>query len=259
MKLVAMLLAFFMPMFAFAGFPKNNLDKEDCLHCFNATMTEKKFNEIIDSVTSYYEPIVASHGASLKVNRLWTNPTVNASAEQTGSSWSLNMYGGLARRPEITEDGFALVVCHELGHHLGGFSFYKGMGEWAANEGQSDYFSTQSCAKNIWKDSAARTPAAAQSLANLLAKLSGERSLPSPDKPDQARVRVTYDAHPAAQCRLDTYLAGMKCSAPFLETMIPGKNHVEGQQSFGAQAEAYENSCASGEGSRPRCWFAPVR
>ena len=28
------------------------------------------------------------------------------------------MYGGLARRAEVTEDGFAMVLCHELGHHV---------------------------------------------------------------------------------------------------------------------------------------------
>ena len=59
------------------------------------------------------------------------------------------MFGGLARRPEITADGFLLVVCHELGHHLAGYPFID---DWAANEGQADYFATQSCTKNIWQN-----------------------------------------------------------------------------------------------------------
>ena len=70
--------------------------------------------------------------------------TVNANASQRGRTWIVNMYGGLARRPEITPDGFAMVLCHELGHHMGGFPFVSG---WAANEGQSDLFATLSCGR----------------------------------------------------------------------------------------------------------------
>ena len=30
------------------------------------------------------------------------------------------MFGGLAGHETITTDAFALVACHELGHHIGG-------------------------------------------------------------------------------------------------------------------------------------------
>ena len=47
----------------------------------------------------------------------WKNDTVNANAQQRGRNWIVNMYGGLARRPEIFFRRFAMVLCHELGHH----------------------------------------------------------------------------------------------------------------------------------------------
>jgi hypothetical protein len=46
-----------------------------------------------------------------------------------------------------------LIICHELGHHVGGFPFVSGTpfgGYWAATEGQSDYYSTQVCARTMW-------------------------------------------------------------------------------------------------------------
>jgi hypothetical protein len=85
-----------------------------------ANITEQQFNTICDQVVALWQPLAELHHAKLVVNKLWKDSTVNASAEQRGNTWILNMYGGLARRPEISQDGFALVVCHELGHHIGG-------------------------------------------------------------------------------------------------------------------------------------------
>ena len=59
------------------------------------------------------------------------------------------MFGGLARHKLVTPDGFALVACHEMGHHLGGA---PRRGGWASNEGQSDYYATTKCARRIWAE-----------------------------------------------------------------------------------------------------------
>jgi hypothetical protein len=256
-----------------AGFPENDLWKEDCLWCEGAGTTEQEFNAEIDKVVNKYRAAVAGHGASLKVNRLWTNSTVNASAEQQGKTWILNMYGGLARRPEVTLDGFALVVCHELGHHLGGFPLY-GSGEWAASEGQSDMFATQACGRLVWKSEASvnatfrdtvgqiekskcdqtwksqgnrdlcyRQAAAGQSLANLLASLNGAQT-PSFSTPDRQVVSRTQVSHPRAQCRLDTYLAGAVCGKTFPFNVIP-------------KTKSADAACQVSIGKRPTCWYAP--
>jgi hypothetical protein len=61
------------------------------------------------------------------------------------------MFGGLARHETITEDGFATVVCHEIGHHIGGApkkSSWWGS-SWASNEGQADYFGTSKCLRKM--------------------------------------------------------------------------------------------------------------
>lgn len=270
--------------------PPNQLHLQDNLN-FNANIDEPQFLNIINRIVDLYKPIVASHGATLESNNLWTDPTVNASAQQTGSTWIINMYGGLARRPEVTPDGFALVVCHELGHHLGGFAFY-GNADWAASEGQSDYFATQACARKIWKSEKSvnarfratvgsvekekcdaswnteedqnlcyRTSAGGSSLANLLAALNSE-PVPQFDTPDLRQVKTTDVAHPKGQCRLDTYFQGALCKVPFNDNLIPARNLQAGQTSVAAETLASETSCmlASGQlqGNRPRCWYGPV-
>lgn len=268
--------------------PANDLHKYDKV-LMNNEIDKEVFNEIITKVDKVYAPIVESHGAKLSWNRLWENPTVNASAQQMGNTWMVNMYGGLARRPETTPDGFAMVICHELGHHLAGFPFY-GNRDWAASEGQSDYFATQACARMIWanennygfeegldpvaiakcdqnfaaendKNLCYRTAKASQSLADLLATLGGSGK-PKFGTPDPKVVSSTLFSHPAAQCRLDTYMAGSLCKKPFDKSIIPGKGHPQGNNSLAAERIASEYSCMEANDDvkdvvRPRCWFAP--
>ena len=253
--------------------PDNNLYLQDGL--FDNGMTEQDFNNIIDGVTKYYAPIVEKFGATLIVNHLWTNKTVNAQAYQEGNNWYVNMYGGLARRSEITFDGFAMVLCHEIGHHLGGFP----ANDWAAYEGQADYFAMHSCAKTIWgvtekedgeesviedvnseakslcdkyakndKQLCYREINAGLSLATLLGTLGGTPNV-SISTPDKSVVKHTDSAHPKAQCRLDTYVAGTLCEIKWDNRVIP-------------QTESESNLylCSNKDytiQARPKCWFHP--
>lgn len=270
--------------------PPNNLHLQDNIREV-VNISQQEFNSIVDTIIEYYKPIVSAKGATLKSNNLWDNVTVNASAQQMGSTWIVNMYGGLARRPEITADGFSMVVCHELGHHLGGYPFKSDDG-WSATEGEADYFATQSCAREIWRqqttenarfrdtvssfekrkcdaiwarvedqDLCYRTAAAGQSLASLLAVLRANKVLPRFDTPDMNKVTTTFTGHPEAQCRLDTYLSGALCAVSFDKNIIPGRNTAGSQMSKDAELKAATSSCmaSSGyvDGVRPLCWFKP--
>jgi hypothetical protein len=272
--------------------PENRLNEVDNRMRFGA-MTEADFNAIIDQVVKAYAPVVASFGAQLVVERNWTDSTVNAYASQEGKTWKVAMFGGLARRPEVTADGFAMVVCHELGHHLGGYVF-KGT-RWAAAEGQSDYFATQICARAIWgfqsnvnmmwrrgirsastaigqcdsvwpddnsRGWCYRTASAAQSLATLLSALSNEPP-PSFETPDTKVVATTDINHPHGQCRLDTYLAGALCTRQFNSRTIPGKTGDAGSNTLAAEMESAKSTCFKEDGYkvgfRPMCWFRSVR
>ncbi len=267
--------------------PPNNLHLEDNLKN-NENMTEEMFNAEMAKVAKVYAPIVALHGANLDIQGDWNSSTVNAYASRYGKDWRVRMYGGLARRSEVTMDGFTMVICHELGHHLAGFPFYPY--DWAASEGQSDYYASQVCARRIWGNEDSenakyretvseyvkekcdaswksekqqnlcyRISAAGYSLGNLLNAL-GNGSDIAHDTPSTNRVSRTNNNHPRAQCRLDTYFQGSLCTQTFDQTLIPGLDHADGQGSKGAEIEASMHSCseymAYAQGTRPGCWFA---
>jgi hypothetical protein len=239
-------------------------------------MTEETFTAIVNSVYETYAPIVKAKGATLKMDNNWKDTTVNAYANRTGKIWHVNMFGGLARHPLVTEDGFRLVVCHETGHHLGGFPKVVG-NTWAANEGQADYFGTLKCMKRVLskEDNQAvvaklnldpavatqceqvyksadeialceRIAMAGKSLALLLSEL-GKNNSVSFTTPDPAIVQTTFDAHPQAQCRLDTYFAGSLCDKSFTED-VSEINPIPG---VCIKKDGYS------VGTRPLCWYKP--
>jgi hypothetical protein len=260
--------------------PANLLHLEDNINNVNQ-VTESDFNDVLDEVEDFYFPVVARHGARFSVNRKWNDSTVNAYANQSNGTYFITMFGGLARRNEITKDGFQVVACHEVGHHLGGAPKYPG--QWASNEGNSDYYATHACLKALWQDDfvfgnpdptqdkdpeptgdlatdlcnsawdayldraiCIRSVKAGISTATLLSAL-GNQGVPKIETPDSTRVSRTSDTHPKGQCRLDTMLAGALCTQQWDIDVIPVKS------------ELAEYTCMRSEGytlqARPECWY----
>lgn len=244
-------------------------------------LTQDQFNHVIDQVNDYFTPIIAARGATLQINRLWDNSTVNASAQETGSTYILNMYGGLARDPNINIEGFTLVVCHEMGHHLGGAPKESGWfgSSWASNEGEADYYAALRCMRYIFNDAdnqqyvndhqkdidpflkqkceetwnnqadenlCIREGMAGVSVSYLFQELSQDTERPRFDTPDTSVVSQTEDSHPATQCRMDTYFQGSLCV----------QDAHDGDLS---DTDANVGACTIHNGFkvglRPACWF----
>lgn len=240
-------------------------------------ISEAEFNSVIDKLETIYAPIVSEMGGRLTILRKWDDATVNASATRLGG-WIVNMYGGLARHPAITPDGFALVLCHEIGHHLGGAPKVRNLfNRWASNEGQADYFATLKCLRKAFlnddnsmivrqlnapgtlitacnkawsnkvdRDICIRGGMAGASVAGLFADMR-EQPRAQFDTPDLRIVKKTDDAHPAHQCRLDTYFQGALCEKSFNEE-VSQKDAVKG---------TCHGSTGHAVGLRPLCWYKP--
>ncbi len=244
-------------------------------------LTEEDFNDVISKVEAIYAPIIEEMGKKLIIERNWTDGTVNAYARQSGNNWHVAMFGGLARHETITRDGFASVVCHELGHHLGGAPKKKSWwsSSWASNEGQADYFATSkclrkymetddnitmvnnmdvpatataACEKNFSNESdvamCLRGSMAGMSLANLFRALRNLTTELKFDTPDSNVVSSTNDNHPAPQCRLDTYFNGALCDV----------DHYTDVDQSDAKIGTCNRVDGYNQGVRPLCWYKPV-
>ena len=215
----------------------NDLWKEDDINSKNANMTQEMFNQIADAGYSVYKTFAEQNNETLTIKKNWSESVVNANCSRSLGKVTINVYGGLARRAEITSDGFALVLCHELGHAYGGIPYLQPYNKMSA-EGQSDYYGVKECLKNIMSKLPPNTfaydfsnnyietkcaevygngesygiclrqLAAGNSLGLLLSKLKNE---PAPDyeTPDQTTVTETELSYPSTiQCRLDSYHNG---------------------------------------------------
>ena len=227
-------------------------------------------------------------GAVLVAVKKWTDPTVNASAMQTmidnQNIFAIYMFGGLARHHTMTADGLALVVCHEIGHHIGGAPKkldYQGNLRWASNEGQADYWASSKCFKRVFGEDdnqsivekmnvpeevklkcdqvysnenesalCQRSSMAGLSLAKLFHSLRSGSGIdvkkPLFDSPTDEKVLVTFHGHPQPQCRLDTYFQGSLCDVTAAVD----------------QADAKVGNCNRSDGHevglRPLCWYKPI-
>lgn len=113
-------------------------------------LTKEEYDLILDRTEQIFADDFKQKGTRLQIERLWTSPTVNASASiAKDGTRLLIMHGGYARHKLTSPDVFASTVCHELGHHLGGAPMKF---SWLSIEGQADYFSTLKCLKRFFAD-----------------------------------------------------------------------------------------------------------
>ena len=207
--------------------PDNYLHLEDNW-LESSNVSEDMFNLIIETGKELYQPYADENNESLTINNKWSDSTVNANCSRFWGKVTVNMYGGLARRPEVSPEAFALVLCHELGHAYGGLPYISKSSKMSA-EGQADYYGME-CLKKVidvleeefpdyettkFTEAACagdvvclRGLHAGQGLGNLLATMK-ETDQPDYEKPDPTIVEKTLTSYPETiQCRLDTYLAG---------------------------------------------------
>lgn len=261
-------------------------------------MTYSQFKKILNATEMIYKPQFAALGlGNFNVVDSWTNDDVNACASvsapcsvlrahpemrtQRPKERFVEIFGGLARHPYISPEGLMLVVCHEIGHHLGGYPRYNENMSGMSTEGQADYFATAKCARAIysamnpktnqnwaWANKTrlpvevtgpcmknfpgqpeaaiycARSSMAALALAQVLGTTqNGARPNMSFDHKDPSVVTATFESHSKAQCRLDTYVAGALCGA---DPQVPF-----------SPANPTQGACVDHQkdGTRPACWY----
>ncbi len=247
-----------------------------CHYSFAEKIDIHAFRQILERLETLYRPDVARLGKKLQILEKWSL-SANADIKPEGEFWTIMVGGGLARKPLMTADGIAGVVCHELGHLLGGFP-KREVRPWSSEEGQSDYFATAKCLKRYFQGQDNRAAVAALEIPELvvqkcrenffdeesvlicqrssMAGLSMALTLamsegwkwgrPKLEAPVARPKHVSVEKWSTlSHCRLQIYFQGSLCNRPFDESFSDTDYRVG----------ACTREDGYSDGVRPACWF----
>jgi len=238
------------------------------------------FNDVqslIEQVKDIYTwEIFDTLGLKLEIKNFWSSTEVNASSHKTAEhSFEVNLCGGLTRYRLLTKEALILILCHEIGHLMGGAPLKHPNTH--VSEGQSDYFASLKCFRKVYRPSlnldeldsityphfviqkcdqqftnisdrllCRKNMMASLQVAHYLHQVQDvhlQRARPEFSTPDHHQVGHTETEYANSQCRLDTHVAGALCERSEDEDV-----------SF---TNVFLGTCPSGAGARPRCWFKP--
>lgn len=185
---------------AFCLPPTSNSAKNTTI--INAAMIESAASEFTEAAGTLLSP-----GEKLTITFETLNPEINAEIIKSGTGPVIRVLGGMLKHPEMNKHALTLLLCHELGHYLGGPPL-KSRNGWSSTEGQADYFSGETCARYMRLSEENLVDGALN-----LTRIYSEVTLESPpvlESCDESRVGRTHYGYPKVQCRLDTIIAGWK-------------------------------------------------
>lgn len=262
--ILALIVIVFQPLL-YASIPENELEKWDTGRTWN--ITEQDFWNEIKFVYDIYKPIFNELKVNWWIDADWNSKINNIYAEMKDDQWSKNwriiLHGGLARRMQLSKDGLYLAICHEIGHLVGGFPLQDYTKY--STEGEADYYAAHVCARKIFgamekkqklnslgvkvdicdknfdnefdRNVCYRSVFAAKSLADTIYVANKQTRPPEIDEIDSYVAKVTVQLHSPAQCRLQTFIAGILCDKPWDDKKIPMERNAV---------------CLN---SRPKCWY----
>lgn len=263
------------------------VDFEDDFSSPADVISEDDFFALLFDLQEIYEPVFDSLGLDFAIVGDWGEESMLAYSQTDSLNPNLrlvNISGAVARHPEMSFDSFALAVCHEIGHHLGGYPYNR---EGNTIEGQADYFASSKCFFELFgafdnsyieeyyipetvelecrfthineKDqyTCMRSILAGIELSEFLYKMNSEAfgvhfkdKMPSIDDEDYFITQEHSDDplyYPSVQCRLDTFKQGALCPKANLSF------YGEDDYTRGWCTRVHQDHL----GVRPLCWFNP--
>ena len=116
-------------------------------------LSESQYYKVLGTfMVEYYQLVKTKTGKDLIINFDWQNKFFGAFAKDEGTKYSISLWGGMSRAEGMTEELAYFILCHELGHILGGNPKQTIPGsDWASSEGQSDFFAAKRCIPYLLK------------------------------------------------------------------------------------------------------------
>lgn len=239
-------------------------------------VSQAQARDVMQKLSQLYSQDVAALGGRLDIAELDSMQFDAFANQMPNGEFRVRLSKAVRFQQEMSLDGYTLIACHEIGHHVGGAPLFTG-GQMSI-EGQADYFGNLKCMRRYLESLpptelfsgpkpaldlvarctrkfsntneiqvCARSLQASLDLGRVLDVMSGVSiQLGRLDTPDTSVVSVTFEDHPATQCRVDTYRAGALCQV----------NESDPVSRINPNLGVCTQVLDSSE-QRPRCFYAP--
>jgi len=139
----------------FACDPNRSFDEYFCISpemAPNSLISEVDFYEIPETIISLFTDEIENQKFKIQLNANWANPFFGAGVSFYNRQFNIMLWGGMTRMNGMNKSAYATIVCHELGHIIGGapYSTMEGR-EWSSLEGQADFFAASVCLPRYFK------------------------------------------------------------------------------------------------------------
>lgn len=199
-----------------------------------SSVTEAEYKDLLEKFSrKYFLDVYQKTGRPLVIPYEWDNPYFAAFAKNQGPLLNISLWGGMVRAPGANKLILVTLLCHELGHFIGGEPKQHISGaEWASTEGQSDFYAASVCLPDFVKshpefltvispevvqrcgtyDNCKVVLQAGLDTVRFLQRYSFRNFVPvSLGTREKATSVLVRDSYPTDQCRLDTFVAAASC------------------------------------------------
>lgn len=159
--------------------------------------------------------IISLFKAPIILDAQWESPYFGAGMR---NQKEMMILGGTTRVKGMTKDAYATIICHELGHVLGGAPYQTINGvEWSSAEGQADFFAARVCLPKYFQtlgirasDIAAGVEKAGYEMLSSIAPYGSDTkdelaSLQRFDELYETTDSTLINNYPTLQCRYETF------------------------------------------------------
>lgn len=180
----------------------------------NKEITATNFYLVPARIIGLMSNEISAAGYPLQLDAQWDSPFFGAGVSFYDNAYKIMILGGMTRVAEMTEDAYAAIVCHEIGHIIGGEPHQTITGaEWSSSEGQSDFFAASVCLPRYFKATgekniSARIEKAGFEMMNALRKFdsnSADKTLSRTRPPMPAVKETLINKYPSVQCRYENF------------------------------------------------------
>lgn len=191
---------------------KNNISYMiEADHYTNTEIDNNNFHQKVRDIHSLYFYSSLIKNKYVTTNAMWETPYLSAWAQNLENNYfSINFWGGSARIPGMLSQTWDFIVCHELGHILGGQPKHHSESlNWASAEGQADHFAITECLPKYYRSQLKKNPLIKKSSYN---KLVEKYSLPN-------EVAICYEQYSQSDINAQICLNILRAGRGFMSVL----------------------------------------